>query len=338
MDYADCLRRIQEYLEDSPLIVLGSGASASFGLPLMSDIRNEILSHHPVFSDKRYFVLLNNLQTMGLEEAIDQSDLPNDLGGRIREFVWDYINRHDIQLFKKLTADKTDFAMAELLQRVLMPTPNATTVITTNYDRVAEYAADIIGASIVTGFEGSLIRKMEFPNTRARNTRIRARERTVLILKVHGSLDWFRNANGDIVSYPMTSEIPPGHDPLIIPPGKDKYSATHNDPFRGVMFQADEAFRQAGSFICVGYGFNDEHVQPRLIEQIHVGKPIVALCYEATDACRRNVMSSSVKKYVVIERQDGDKTAVTSSAVTGKTEVYDANFWELSNFMKIVWG
>ena len=81
---------------------------------------------------------------MGLEEAIDQSDLPSDLSNQVREFVWDYISRHDIQLFKKLIASKTGFAMAELLHKVLMPTPNAATVITTNYDRVAEYAADII--------------------------------------------------------------------------------------------------------------------------------------------------------------------------------------------------
>ena len=337
MDYKNCLKRIQEYLEDSPLIVLGSGASASFGLPLMGDIRNEILSHRHIFSDKRYTPLLDNLQTMGLEEAIDKSDLPGDLNNQIREFVWNYVSRHDIQLFNKLTTNKTDFAMAELLHKVLRPTPNTATVITTNYDRVAEYAADIMGASVVTGFEGNLIRKMEFPNTKVRNTRIRARERVVQILKVHGSLDWFKNADGDIVSYPMPLEIPSGHEPLIIPPGKDKYSATHNDPFRGVMFQADEAFRQAGSFICVGYGFNDEHVQPRLIEQIHTGKPIVVLCYEATDACRRNVISDSVKKYAVIERRDGGKTSVTSSAVAGKSEEYDADFWELSNFMETVW-
>jgi len=338
MDYPDCLKRIQEYLENSPLIVLGSGSSASYGLPLMGDIKDEILSHHKMFSEAKFSNLLNNLNTMGLEEAIDHSNLPNDLNDQVRKFVWNYINLHDIQLFHKLTACKADFALAELLRKVLTPTPNFATVITTNYDRVAEYAADIIGATIVTGFEGSLIRKMEFPNVKVRNARIRVRERTVQILKVHGSLDWFKNTYGDIVSYPLTLDIPMGHNPLIIPPGKDKYSATHNDPFRGIMFQADDAFTRAGSFICIGYGFNDEHIQPRLIEQIQSGKPIVALCHKATDACKQYVISDNVKKYAVIEYRDGGKTAVTSSATSGKTEEYDADFWELPNFMKTVWG
>jgi hypothetical protein len=176
---------------------------------------------------------------------------------------------------------------------------------------------------------------MEFPSDKVRNTRIHTRERTVQIWKVHGSLDWFEDSTGGIVSYPMTSVIPAEHKPLIIPPGKDKYSSTHNEPFRDVITKADNAFVRAGSFICIGYGFNDEHIQPKLIEQIKADKPIVVLCYEATDSCKRNVISSDVKKYAVIERREGGKTAVTCSANSGITEEYDTEFWELPNFIKI---
>jgi hypothetical protein len=304
----------------------------------MGDIRNELLSHRHDFSDTRFSVLFDNLLVMGLEEAMDNSELPVDLSDNVRKFVWNFINQKDTAFFHRLTKGRTEFALADLFQKVLKPTPNSATVITTNYDRVAEYAADIVGATAITGFEGSLIRKVELPKSKTRNARIRARERTVQIWKVHGSLDWFEDSTGGVVSFPMTPGIPTGYKPLIIPPGKDKYSSTHNEPYRSVIYQADDAFSQAGSFICIGYGFNDEHIQPKLIEQIHAGKPIVVLCYEATDACRQKVVSSDVKKYAVLEHRDGGKTAVTCSSGGGKTEEYDADFWGLPKFMKTVWG
>lgn len=54
----------------------------------------------------------------------------------------------------------------------------------------------------VTGFEGSLIKKLELPSTSLKTKRIRARERVVDVWKVHGSLDWFVGArwNDRIIS------------------------------------------------------------------------------------------------------------------------------------------
>jgi hypothetical protein len=275
---------------------------------------------------------------MNLEEAMDNSNLSEELNNQIRKCVWEYINKKDFEFYKKLASEKVNFAIADLLKKVLQPTPNSAVVITTNYDRIVEYAADIVEATIVTGFEGSLIRKVAFPNDAVHNARIRVRERTVRIWKVHGSLDWFSNATGSIVSYPMTSAIPEGYTPLIIPPGKNKFFSTHNEPFRDVIFQADNAFSRAGSFVCIGYGFNDEHIQPKLIEQIKAGKPIVVLCREATEACKRYVISDDVKKYAIIEYCGSGKTAVTCSVNDGKPEEFDIEFWDLSNFLKTVWG
>lgn len=56
--------------------------------------------------------------------------------------------------------------------------------------------------------------------------RIRARERTVDIWKVHGSLDWFVDKNETIISVPMTRKIPEGFRPLVVPQGK-KNTAAH---------------------------------------------------------------------------------------------------------------
>lgn len=150
--------------------------------------------------------------------------------------------------------------MAELIRKVLAPTPNKAAIVTTNYDRLTEYAADGVGATTVTGFEGSLIKKLELPSIPLKTKRTRARERIVDIWKVHGSLDWFVAPDGTIVAFPLTQTIPNDFQPLIVPPGKEKYSSTHDEPYRTIIAEADKAFVQAGAYLCVGYGFNDEHI------------------------------------------------------------------------------
>ena len=130
---------------------------------------------------------------------------------------------------------------------MIAPTPNKVVVVTTNYDRLPDYAADGIGASSVTGFEGSYIRKLELPNNSVTTKRVRARERIVEIWKVHGSLDWFIDAKGDISSFRLLQEIPTGFSPLIVPPGKDKYSSTHIE----ASFQKRIRHLQPREHICV---------------------------------------------------------------------------------------
>jgi hypothetical protein len=337
MDFKACLQHLQSCLENSPLIILGSGASASYGLPLMDALKDGILTDSS-FSSSDFDVLKEALKTMNLEDALDNSNLPVNLSNQLRQYVWTCINEKDQAFFRQLSNGGSAFALVDLLHKVLMPTPNEATIITTNYDRLAEYAADISGATSITGFEGNLMRNLEFPTGKAVQARIRARERKINIWKVHGSLDWFITLTGKIVSYPLSGSIPALHTPLIIPPGKDKYSSTHNEPYRDIIAQADNAFARAGSFICIGYGFNDEHIQPKLITQIKTGKPIVVLCRSATDACKKYIISGDVKKYAVLEQDSPDKTFVTSSVNGGTPISYAGRFWELPDFIKTVWG
>lgn len=335
MDYRSCLQQIQGFLENSPLVILGSGASADYGMPLMGEISDEIKKHRDKFITTTEFdSLCQSLDSMGLEEALDKTSLSNDSSNIVRKIVWNYINEKDLAFLRKLSQDKSDFALAELLKIVIQPVPNSATIVTTNYDRLAEYAADIIGATAVTGFEGNLIREVSFPSIRLQNRRIMARERVANIWKVHGSLDWFSGVSGNIISLPLSKEILKDHAPLIIAPGKIKYNLTHNTPYRDVIAQSDTAFSNAGSFLCIGYGFNDDHIQPKLIEQIKSGKPIVVLCKTATEACKQNVISNDVSKFIVIEYLTDGKTSVTGSSYN---EIYDGDFWQLSNFIKTIW-
>ena len=113
------------------------------------------------------------------------------------------------------------------------------------------------------------------------------------------------------------------YEPLIIAPSKEKYSLTHNEPYGDVIACADMAFKNAGSFICVGYGFNDKHIQPKLIEQIKNKKPVVVLCETATEACMRNVVCNDIKKFAVLEYHSDGQTRVSGNDYN---EIYDGDF------------
>lgn len=331
MDWNGCVSMMQGYLENSPVIVLGSGASMPYGLPSMSNLADAIKKDPIIRTDPNYANLCDEMDKSGLELAIDSVELKQETLDNIRIVVWKAVGEKDWEYFYNNSAS-APHNLVKLLEKVIAPTPNKATIVTTNYDRLPEYAADLISATTVTGFEGTLIKKFELPSSSVKAKRIRARERVVDIWKVHGSLDWFVNESNQLISFPLVKEIPSGFRPLIVPPGKDKYSSTHEEPYRTIISEADNAFVEAGAYLCVGYGFNDEHIQPKLLTQIKRGKPIVVLARTMTDACKRHIIEAGISKYLIFERLDDSHTKVYGN---GWNEVYEGQYWSLDKFLEI---
>lgn len=331
MEWSGCMSLLQGYLENSPLIVLGSGASMPYDLPSMGGLAEEIKKSDIVISDPNYSAFCTTVDESGLEGAIDAVNLLPETLKEIRRVVWTTVNEKDLLYFDQHPIAPPK-ALVDLIKKVLAPTPNRAVIVTTNYDRLAEYAADGVGATTVTGFEGSLIKKLELPSMSLKTKRTRSRERVVDIWKVHGSLDWFNASDGTVTAFPLTRTIPHDFQPLIIPPGKEKYSSTHDEPYRTIISQADNAFVQAGAYLCVGYGFNDEHIQPKLLAQISRGKPIVILARTMTPACKKHIVEAGISKYLIFELSDSTHTKVYGN---GWEEIYEGQYWLLDNFMKI---
>lgn len=332
MDLNDLAKKIQEFLSDSPLVVLGSGASVPYGLPTMGKLASVLKNDSILQAEKNSDNLFADMDSIGLEAAIDNNSLSNSAKKRVREVTWDCINELDLALFRDEKIEYRLQPLIKMIKKIITASPNKLTIVTTNYDRLSEYASDIYGASSVTGFEGDLLRKFDGFSENVNNQRIAARERVVKILKVHGSLDWFQSEEGNIISFPLQEQVPTGYMPLIVPPGKEKYSTTHEEPYRTIIEEADRDFKKAGSFLCVGYGFNDSHIQPKLISQIkNGGKPIVVITKEATDECLRLVKDANVDKYLILEG-DESKTKIMSN--DGEFDI-KGNVWSLDEFMKV---
>ena len=331
MEWDKCIRLIQTYLENSPLIVLGSGASIPYGLPSMPGLADEIKKSDKVNTDPNYSAFCDAMDRIGLEEAMDKDLLQIATKNEIRSIVWQAINKKDLQFFDGHPNEPPQ-SLIYLLKKVLAPTPNHAVIVTTNYDRLVEYAVDGIEATAVTGFEGNLIRKLELTPSSVSRKRVRSRERVVDIWKVHGSVDWFCSSDGSIIALPFSRFVPDGMNPLIIPPGKGKYSSTHDEPYRTVISEADRAFVNALSYLCIGYGFNDDHIQPKLLEEISKGKPIVILAKSITPACKKHIIDAGITKYLIFEEADSEHTKVYWN---GGNEIYEGQFWLLDNFLKI---
>ena len=336
MELNGCVSQMQSFLADTPLVVLGSGMSASFGLPTMQALAKEICNHQKEFSGdeaiKDFFANIESgidLETaLGLDAQMDPSDK-----NLIRKIVWEYINGEDRRYYDRLLQNQFDgFSLVPLFKKLLEPTPHVIDIVTTNYDRLAEYASDFVKANTVTGYEGTYYKTMEFPDSQTVLKRIRARERTINIWKVHGSLDWFLAPSGVQCALPWQEIIPVSFYPNIVPPGHDKYQITHFDPYRIVMQQADNAIDKARCYLILGYGFNDEHIQPKLLAQINKGKPVVILVKKMTDACKKYIVDANVKKYLVFEQIDDAHTKVYGN---GWTNEYEGQYWRLDEFIKI---
>lgn len=328
MNVDELIILLQRLLENNPLVVLGSGASIDYGLPSMADLAKEICrhSHHDVaFAD----LCAKLASGMDLESAINDCSLPDDVFCFVQNIVWDCVCSSDYQYFTVIDHNN---ATIQLVKKLLRPSGNKCTIVTTNYDRIVEYAVDIAGATIVTGFEGSLIKKFETVAPNKKIERVRARNKTVELWKVHGSLDWFTSTTNEVLSYPLSKEILTGHRPLIIPPGNEKMRLSHNEPYRTTIAEADKSIIKAGAYLCVGYGFNDEHIQSKIIDEIQKGKPIVVLARTMTCRCRELIVNNSnVQKYLILEKNPSGDTLATYH---GGSLSVPGNLWQLSEFLE----
>ena len=93
MEWNGCMSLLQGYLENSPLIVLGSGASMPYELPSMGGLADEIKKSDTVISDPNYNAFCTAVDNSGLEGAIDAVNLLPETLREIRRVVWELSTR-----------------------------------------------------------------------------------------------------------------------------------------------------------------------------------------------------------------------------------------------------
>lgn len=161
----------------------------------------------------------------------------------------------------------------------------------------------------------------------------RRQEKTVRVLKVHGSIDWFEHPSLGPMALPPQQTPPNSLYPLIVTPGLDKYRRTQFNPFRTIMTHADDALTRAPAFITYGYGFNDDHIQVELLKNAKdSGAPVIALNRTMREPALNTLIKNGPLNFYSFERtQNG--TLVRSRDDPEGTELEGLDLWQLENLL-----
>lgn len=340
MDFDALLKKIQDWTNKVPLVILGSGASATFGLPTMWAL-GEYLKKSISFTDaddqnqfEEFQVLLDDLKD--LELALHELRIRPKVLNEIICKTWELVNTHDLEVYDQFISNKIEFPLAELTKYLVYSTDRKLSIITTNYDRLAEYAASIAGAFVCNGFAQNYMG--HFTNLIHQNNikSLKGFNGQVNIWKVHGSLDWFKTKQEEYIYLPLRHTIPTDFKPSIVTPGLSKYLETQLEPFRTILTQADIEIDSANGFLCIGYGFNDVHVQPKLIAQIKKNKPIIVISKEITDKTKQAIIGNKSKSYILIEEANATDTRVYSSLFPTPEIIPNVSYWTLAEYLKLI--
>lgn len=328
----------QRLMSERPVVVLGTGATIPYGLPSMPSLADAILTFVTVHPEGWSDFAKSLSENKDLEQALHDVALPSETVEILVRATWSIVSEADMAFYQRLLSGNIDFPLSELFAYLLRTADAHLNVVTTNYDRVAEYAANKVKAYAATGITCGWLQR--FVATSVANERPPSPgfEGTVAILKVHGSLDWFRDSTGDVIAVPIAHSIPREMKPLVVTPGVSKYREVHKDPFRTVMSAADAVLRTATCYVCIGYGFNDEHVQPILVSRVVKDEvPIVIVTKELTVQARNAFLGRPPKQFLFIEESPRGTRVYTPTDPDGIV-LDDIDVWQLQNFMKMVTG
>lgn len=340
MDFDSLIKLLQEWTNRVPLIILGSGASVPYGLPTMGAL-GEYLKNNISFSDKADQKQFDNFKATfdkikDLESTLSKIQLRPNVSNAIIIKTWELVNRSDLEFYNSLLNKAIDFPLSELTNYLLTTAQRKLSIVTTNYDRIAEYAASLSDAFICTGFAHNYFGHFSKNIHHYDLTKLSGFKGQINIWKVHGSLDWFKSKEDIDFHLPLQNTIPISHKPLIVTPGLLKYYETQLEPFRTIFTEADNEIEKADSYLCIGYGFNDLHVQPKLINQIKSGKPIIVLTKELTPKTKQEIIDANCKQYLLFEQANTKDTRVYSNKFSGPEIIKNANYWTLREYLKLL--
>ena len=269
-----------------------------------------------------------------LESALGDAQMNEDLSNHVIEHTWTHVGEADAKAFGDMIMSPELPPLSRLYRHLFDSTHRTLSVVTTNYDRLAEYATELAGFIHYTGFTHGYIRRRQ-SNSRISASQHGGSTRTVNIWKVHGCLDWFRNDGGEDLAFTAARSIPEGFRPAIVTPGLGKYAETFQEPFRSVITTgADHALTNARAYLCIGFGFNDEHIQPKLMERWKRGEALlVILTKKLSESAKSMLTKAGVGEFLALE-ESAIGTRMWSHRVPGGTTLEDSKLWCLSDFIE----
>lgn len=335
-------KQLQAIFADGLITVIGSGLSCAEGLPGMDALAAELVSKVPSAipdADKATWAAIEAcLTTDGLEGALLKHPPTDGIESAIIQFTSAFVLSKEQEAMTACMNGIRKLKIASLFPHISAATPKIAHIITTNYDRLIEFAAESEGWGVDSMMVGRYWGKHDpdlsdklmvkgVSNGNKGTVRLLYRNH-VKLFKPHGSLDWFMA--GDT---PMTSSMAFPSDPLIITPGVGKYKKGYGQPFDVHRDRGNAAIDNASSILCIGYGFNDDHLQTHLSPKLKGGARALLLTHSLSPNAR-TVVAQSPNCIALINSADAKNPGTI--VVRGLTEMLIPNveWWDVEYFVK----
>lgn len=332
---------IQEFFQEDTVTIAGSGLSLAEGIPGMRDLACELQTKiPPLLADPGDRDLWDRIKTdlaagIGLEQVLHSNKPTPVIEESIRKVTASYIGDAEALVLRDVIQGKRLLRFSEYLDHFNIRNTGFA-VVTTNYDRLIEYACECKNLCVDTLFVGKYLAhflpdgsKYMYCNgtVKVGGNRKLTFAPKVTVLKPHGCLSWHQI--GDL---PFSIPNYPHEDCLIITPGLNKYKEGYSDPFDTHRARANAAIDHAQRYIIIGYGFGDDHLETHLVQQLRNNKPALILTHSLS--ARAISLIKECKNITAICCEN----SVDSKVVNANEEASfnRINLWDLHEMLKEV--
>lgn len=338
--------QIQEFIAPGLVIILGSGLSAAEGISGMGALAKHLLAEVPtklaMGMEPDWQPIADKLGTgMGLEDVLLAHPPTEAIETLIVTATAELIRRDEAKVIREVVAQSRTLRLTRLL-RQFISWSEPVDMVTPNYDRLAEFAAEDAGLGVDTMFVGNALGRYDktasgqslvklAPKLRGKGYR-KAIVPHIRLNKPHGSLDWTIRGDKPIRIAP---EFNPS--PLIITPGVNKYLHGYSVPFDRHRERGNACIDKASRFLVIGFGFNDRHLETHLSPAIRAGKPTLILTHTlSVQAAQLIGTCANVTGLEYGTGAGGVGTVVRQSA--GDRFLAGVNLWDLGDLVREVFG
>ena len=170
MELGEIKRKLQEHFTDGLVTIVGSGLSVACGLPNMQELAEELRKQIALIENdgvKEEWVPIRKklLSGVTLEEALRDIAVDNPIIPHILKISGDFVSAREKKVLSQVYEGKMRLPFSSVLP-YLSFSSDRINVVTTNYDRLIEIAAEISGFGIDTLFPGQYYGRFD-PELRA---------------------------------------------------------------------------------------------------------------------------------------------------------------------------
>lgn len=342
MDIDSIKTHLQQFFNNTPTVIIGSGLSLGEGISGMWDLSEYLIKHIPQRADgellAEWGVIKEKLSYgLGLEAAMAYLGQESKLIPLIIDCTAELIIRDETSVISSVINGEKKLALTNLIKHLTF-NQDSLIIITPNYDRLIELACELAGIEIISGFinnyfcshnpdieHDKIIKKEVKRNLRGITEYKLTTKKHAKVFKPHGSLDWF-DCDGNIIR----TNFPVKHRRLIITPGTSKFKAGYQKPFDYHREKSNYYINRATSFLIIGYGFNDEQLEVHLKNRINDRVPtlllVKSLSPNAKEVCDKN-------DHITYLCESDGKTKVR---IKNNEIIINGSYWSLNDFINEV--